>query len=501
MLRKIRIATAVVALTVVTLLFLDFSGTIQGWFGFMAKIQFLPAVLALNAAVVIGLLLVTLLFGRIYCSVICPMGIFQDVVSWISAKRKSQKARFSYSPEKKKLRLAVLALFVILMLIPGTSVIAILIAPYSAYGRIASNLFAPVWAWGNNVLAGIAEHYNSYAFYTTDVWMKGLPTLIIAVATLVIVSVLAWRNGRTWCNTICPVGTILGYVSRYAIFRPVIDADKCKNCGLCAKKCKASAIDFKNHNIDYSRCVDCFNCLDNCNFKAINFKKFTKKTVAESTTEATGEQNVDNGRRSFLIGAGLLAAGAAKAQKDKKVDGGLATILDKEIPQRQNKILPAGSFSASHFAQHCTGCQLCVSACPNGVLRPSNDFSTLMQPHMEYDRGYCRPECTRCSDVCPAGAIKPITKADKSSIQIGQAVFVKKNCVVLRDNKDCGNCARHCPNGAIIMVPNDPANPESKKIPAINTERCIGCGACENLCPSRPFSAIYVEGVEQQREI
>lgn len=504
MLRKIRTAAAVLAITLVTLLFLDFTGTMTRWFGFMAKVQFLPAVLAFNTAVVVGLLLVTLLFGRIYCSVICPLGILQDTVSWISAKRKGKKARFSYSPEKKNLRYGVLLVFVLLV-VAGFTQIALFIAPYSAFGRIAESLLAPIWAFGNNVLAGIAEHFNSYAFYETSVWAKSLIVPVTAIVTLATVGVLAWKNGRTWCNTICPVGTVLGFVSQYAIFRPVIDEKACKNCGLCARKCKASAIDFKNGKVDTSRCVACFDCIDACNAKAISFKNRLTlqkqgKTV-NNAQQAVKDETVDTSRRSFLIGTGLLAAGLAKAQKDKKVDGGLATILDKKVPVRETPILPAGSFSAKHFAQHCTGCQLCVANCPNGVLRPSSDLGTLMQPHMEYDRGYCRPECTKCSEVCPAGAIKPITPAEKSSIQIGHAVWVKKNCIVLTDNVECGNCARHCPNGAIQMVPSDPANPESHKIPAINTERCIGCGACENLCPSRPFSAIYVEGHEMHKEI
>ena len=126
---------------------------------------------------------------------------------------------------------------------------------------------------------------------------------------------------------------------------------------------------------------------------------------------------------------------------------------------------------------------------------------TFMQPEMSYERGYCRPECTRCSEVCPTGAIRPITVAEKSSIQIGHAVWVKANCIPLTDGVSCGNCARHCPVGAIQMVASDPAVADSPKIPVVNTERCIGCGTCENLCPARPFSAIYVEGHKQHRII
>ena len=195
-----------------------------------------------------------------------------------------------------------------------------------------------------------------------------------------------------------------------------------------------------------------------------------------------------------------LEDGVLKAQ-EKKVDGGLAAIEDKKIPERSTPLTPPGSLSARNMAQHCTACQLCVSACPNQVLRPSADLRKLMQPEMSYERGYCRPECTKCSEVCPAGAIRPITKADKSSVQIGHAVWVKKNCIPLTDGVQCGNCARHCPTGAIQMVPSIPEDKDSPKIPVINVERCIGCGACENLCPARPFSAIYVEGHERHRII
>ena len=195
-----------------------------------------------------------------------------------------------------------------------------------------------------------------------------------------------------------------------------------------------------------------------------------------------------------------LEDGVLKAQ-EKKVDGGLAVIEDKKIPERKTPIVPPGAVSLRNMATHCTGCQLCVSACPNGVLRPSSRLDTLMQPEVSYERGYCRPECTRCSSVCPSGAILKISRADKSSTQIGHAVWVRENCIVLTDGVECGNCARHCPAGAILMIPSDPDNEKSPRIPMVNTERCIGCGACENLCPARPFSAIYVEGHERHRTI
>ena len=497
MLRRIRLIVALVFFILITLLFLDFSGTLHAWFGWLAKIQFLRAVLALYVGVILLWVVLTLVFGRVYCSVICPLGVFQDVVSWFSGRRKKKKYRFSYSPAVSWLRYGMLGVFIIAMIAGIGSVVALL-APYSSYGRIVSNLFAPVYQWGNNVLAYFAERSDSYAFYETSVWLKSLPTFIIAAVTFVALVVLAWRNGRTYCNTICPVGTVLGFFSRYSLFRPEIDAEKCTNCSLCSRKCKAACINYKDHRIDYSRCVTCMDCIDSCKHGAISYKyRFGKKEIKE--TSETG--NTNNARRSFLTGMGLVLVSSAVKAQEKKVDGGLAVILDKKVPARTTPLVPPGAKGLRNMRTRCTGCQLCVSVCPNQVLRPSTKLETLMQPEMSYERGYCRPECTKCSEVCPAGAILKLTPADKSATQIGHAVWVGKNCIPLRDKVECGNCARHCPTGAITMVPSDADDADSLKIPVVNVERCIGCGACENLCPARPFSAIYVEGHEQHRTI
>lgn len=501
MLRKIRLTLALFFFVLITLLFLDFTGTLHGWFGWMAKIQFLPALLAMNIGVVIALIVLTLLFGRVYCSVICPLGVFQDVAGWLGKKRK--KNRYSYSPALSWLRYGVLGVF-ILALIAGFGSLVALFAPYSAYGRIVSGLFAPLYQWGNNLLALLAERADSYMFYSVDVWMKAGGTLAIAVLTFVILAVLAWRNGRTYCNAICPVGTVLGFLSRFSLLKPVIDTSKCNGCGLCARNCKAACIDPKAHRIDYSRCVACMDCIGKCRKGAIRYERPAKAAPQPSPVakaEGVSAEQVDNARRAFFSAGAMFAAGSLLKAQEKKVDGGLAIIEDKKIPERATPIFPAGAMSARNFAQHCTACQLCVSVCPNQVLRPSGNLMTLMQPEMSYERGYCRPECVKCAEVCPAGAIKPITVADKSSVQIGHAVWIKKNCVPLTDGVDCGNCARHCPAGAIEMVLSDADNADSPKIPVVNVERCIGCGACENLCPARPFSAIYVEGHERHREV
>ena len=456
MLRKLRITLAILMILAVTLLFVGVGYGIDRWLGWAAKIQFIPALLSLPFVVTAVLVVIALFFGRIYCSVICPLGIMQDIYSWLGGKFK--KNRFSYVKEHKWLRYTVLVVFVVCLVI-GFAPIITLLEPYGNYGRIV-----------------------------TSFYLRNLTLSIIAWVVMLVLGVLAFLYGRAYCNAICPVGTILSFFSRFSLFRVRFDESKCKHCGLCEKNCKARAIDAKAGKVDLTRCVVCGDCLGKCQFDALHY---TAKRSATKNEAVPTEP--DPGRRSFLVGAALATGAAAMAQAEMKVDGGLAVIEDKQAPKRETPLTPPGSLSIRHMQSYCTACQLCVSACPNHVLRPSTDLMHFMQPTMSFENGYCRPECTRCGQVCPAGAIRPITKEEKTAIHVGHAVWIKDNCVVLTDGVSCGNCARHCPTGAIQMVDYD-HNGKTVQIPAVDANKCIGCGACEHLCPSRPFSAIYVEG-------
>jgi polyferredoxin len=486
-LKRIRTILAVVMFVCITWLFVDFTGTAYQWFSWMPKIQLLEAILAVNVVAIAILVVGTLIFGRVYCSVICPLGILQDVI----ARFNRRKNKYSYSKALSWLRYTMLGVMVV-ALVAGVGSVFQLLAPYSAYGRIATTMFQPIWKAGNNVLASIAEHSDSYLFYHVEQIATFGVVLIIAVVTFIVLVILAVRNGRTYCNTICPVGTLLSFFACFSFLKIRFNVEKCKNCSMCSKNCKAACIDYKTHTVDYSRCVTCGNCIDKCKFGALSYS---------FSTSAKKDKAVDASKRSFLLASALVSTAAMAQKKEKLMDGGIAELEEKVAPERQTPLTPPGSLSYDNMAKRCTGCQLCVSECPNHVLRPSNDLMHLMLPTMSYERGYCRPECTRCSEVCPAGAIKPLDDVEKSSIQIGHAVWIKKNCVVLTDEVECGNCARHCPSGAIEMVPLDENNEESPMVPAINEAACIGCGACEYVCPSRPFSAIYVEGHEVHKNI
>ena len=193
MLRKIRTLLAAVFLVGITLLFLDFTGTIHAYLGWMAKVQLLPAILALHAAIVVGLIILTLVFGRVYCSVICPLGVLQDLIARIGRHGKKLPSR--YSPALNRLRYPLLLLMVV-ALVAGIGSVVTMLAPYTTFGRIASQLLQPVYLLANNGLAYLAERMDSYLFYRADIVYRGLYALLAAVASALLIGVLAWRKGR-----------------------------------------------------------------------------------------------------------------------------------------------------------------------------------------------------------------------------------------------------------------------------------------------------------------
>lgn len=449
-LKVIRIVLAGLVLFCITALLLDATegAVLRHWLGWMPKMQMLPAILALNVVVVVVILLVTFLIGRLYCSVVCPMGIFQDIFIWFHRIIFGKKRPYRYRKPQSWLRYTVLALFVLLMVL-GLNGIATLVVPYSAYARMVTNIHG----------TGLVH------------W--------IALATLCCVGVMSFIWGRLWCNTLCPVGTLLGLISKYSLFGIRIDSAKCVGCGKCEKRCKANCIDVDGRAVDHSRCVMCLNCLGHCKQGAIKIdRKGVKALKAPSALN-------DPSRRKFLAVTAAVGAATVLEAQEKKLDGGLAAIGNKQVPKRNMPLKPAGAISLKNFESRCTACQLCVSKCPEKVLRPSTELTSLMQPYMAFDQGYCRTACTRCSEVCPTGAIQHIDKEQKTAISIGHAVVLTDNCI------GCGACARHCPSTAILMVDGKPS---------VNESKCLGCGACEYYCPARPMTAIYVEGRERHLE-
>ena len=429
----------------------------------LAKLQFVPAWLAGNFAVAVAILFVTQLFGRIYCSVLCPLGLMQDAAGFLGRiVRRVIRRPVGAAPSQAMRR----AQFVVRRVVLAAVVVAVVlgfglswIEPYGIFGR-----------------AGV-------------LW-SGL-----ALAAVIAALAFAGR-GRAWCGWVCPVGTFLGLVSRLSPFRLRIDGPKCVGCRKCERRCKAGAIAIDGRGeggkIDASLCVGCYDCAAECPTGAISPRRPAKREKGS----ASGGDGLT--RKGFIAGTAAVGAtlGVDAAPDDKVFDGGYAEITTPGIGERDTPLKPAGSKTLANFRLRCVGCQLCVKACPNRVLRPSRRANDYMQPEMAFDRGYCTVDCTRCAEVCPAGAIAPLADGVvKEAVHIGYAVWHKDRCIAAAEGVNCTACERHCPVKAIKRVKSD----DGVLLPVVDAEACIGCGACEHVCPARPMPGMTVAAHERHR--
>ncbi len=542
-LKILRVVLALLFFLSTGFIFLDFreivpTGIQRG----ITYLQFLPSIvkfltaLGVASAGFIAVLVLTSLFGRVYCSAICPLGILQDIISRVRRKTVKKTHRYRFGRPRHFWRYFFLALPILLLLAGGTLLGVNLLDPYSIFGRIFSDLGQPVYLWVNNRLAGLFESMNAYILYPEDITPARGLSYIIPSLMLVAVIWFSFYHGRLYCNTVCPVGTLLGLISRASLFRIRMVENRCTKCAKCAFACKASCIDVKNLEVDFSRCVGCFNCLEVCPEDAIKYlspagRKRTRLATAPQVVLPGSENPANPGRREVinrLLLTGMALAGlshralgrdtgsmpapdslplpddtspgeesvtpaAGPDQPKLPVPAVENKIPTKISPVKHFAVSPPGSLGLDHFTGRCTACHLCISACPTGVLQPSlNEYGPagILQPHMDYSTNYCNFECVRCSEVCPTGAILSLSIEAKKTTQLGQVHLILENCVVYSENTACGSCSEHCPTQAVTMVPYR----NGLTLPEIKPEICVGCGACEYACPTRPHKAIFVDG-------
>ena len=375
-------------LTAAILVFIAICLTFSGitFFSPAIEMQFFPALDRKAWGIVFFIVLFTFLFGRFYCSVICPFGILQDIIAFLSRKKST------VDKNRIKTRYAITAIAVTLLLSGHIAVFEIL-DPYSNFGRVIS-------------------------FFKNPAYITGL------VVFCIILFLSIWKK-RIFCTSICPVGTILGLCSKFTPNKMRI-SEKCVRCGRCTTVCPAGCVDPQEKKLDNERCVRCLKCSAVCPLNAVGFMK-----------EQTGSTKFDLSRRNFLTGtfttAAAVGAGAVLAEH--------FNVRKQTKTSFQRPICPPGATTPEEFASKCTNCQLCVNVCQGKVIHPkSKDFETV---HLQYGTNYCLYECNNCCSVCPTGALSALTLAEKQKRRIAIAQIFQDKCI------GCGTCARKCPQGAI----------------------------------------------------
>lgn len=482
-LKRARVVVSLAMLAVCCVLFTTLTAEVALSLDWAARLQLVPLTLAGCTSALVAWVALTLVFGRLYCSWFCPMGAMQDIFARLRRLTRKQafRHRYSYSRPKNLLRYIWLGIIVVAAAI-GAGVLLSLFDPYSAFGRVMSQLVRPLWGalWGNPIV------------------VSSIAAFVVALLTLFgIGAVAAWR-GRLYCNTLCPVGSSLSVLSRYSLFHFDIDTDVCVNCGACGRVCKSECIDQADHVVDGSRCVMCFNCVDVCSEQAIRYtinrKKLSIPMMQRVESPAASSAAVKIDRRKFMATGLLIAATPAL----DAVAGRLGIFEGKcKSSAACRPVVPPGRRSMREFIERCTGCGLCVSHCPQQVLKPSAGqlgWLSMLHPVMDYDRSYCLYDCVMCTEVCPTEALQPLTPDEKHIFIIGHASAEWDYCV------GCGMCARACPRDAIRMEERPAGTPVppgamSELVPVIDTTLCIGCGACQNRCPATPDKAITVCGI------
>jgi polyferredoxin len=473
---KIRQIISIVVFFLFVLLFLGEEELSVSLAYVLTPFQFLPALMqtitepaAIFTAGLIFIILITLIFGRVYCSFLCPLGICQDWVICASRKAKVHP-KVTYSKPHHILRYTILAL-TFGALLSGFLAPVSLLDPYAWTGRIFTVFLQPLLTGTYNMAIAALKTVDVYCYPRQTVFIPWSVLSITAVFTLLILY-LAWKHGRLYCNAICPVGSCLGLLAKFAVFQIRINQKSCSGCHRCAEVCRAKCIDPQNASIDLTRCVGCFDCLDACHMKTVSYQRMQDQSSRDTWSPA---------RRGFII-AGVTAASGLLA-----FNSGIRALVKIPFPLTDPPpVTPPGSISAAHFTQACTACSLCVSICPTKVLTPvllDYGFGGLLQPKMNFEKSYCDYECNVCGRVCPTGAIMELGLPEKKLTQIGEAELFKDVCVVFVYHQNCGACGEVCPTHAIRFTAKD-----NILYPEIDRQYCIGCGACQLACPTTPRS-------------
>ncbi|HVN72024.1 MAG TPA: 4Fe-4S binding protein [Desulfomonilia bacterium] len=437
-------------------------------------------------------IVLTVFFGRFFCSLVCPLGTSIDVSDKLAGGPRVS-ARKNISP----LRHLKIIKYLVLCFILGAALLKVSLAVYGApipiITRFAGLFIYPVYTLaadaGLAVIRPLADRIGltSLAYanlpnpsFALEWFIIGLPACIFALAL--------WTP-RFWCRYLCPAGAVFALASlRPLVLRRRV-SDRCTSCGLCRKKCPMDAIAEDPHGTDFSECILCRRCTDVCPEDAVRFAPgpgaLQLRTIRFSA------------QRRVLILSALAGLGTALASlaglKGRACEGGPGRIMEPAL------IRPPGAIQECSFLEKCIGCGECMKTCPTNTLQPAGlaaGFAGFFGPVMVPRRGPCDPTCNACGHVCPTKAIRPLSLDEKRYAKVGTASIVKRKCLAWEYGKACLVCVEVCPYGAISLKR---VSDIAVAVPVMEENKCSGCGFCEYYCPVQAKAAIVVEPMDALR--
>jgi polyferredoxin len=460
--------------------------------------------LLLLSLIVVG---VTLVLGRVFCGWVCPFGTLLQATR--AALRKnlptSEGIWRPWQSWKYLILIAILVLAVFGLNLSGfMDPISLTIRSLSlsigpALEKIARAVLDLFYAIGGP-FAGAAD--ASYDLLRSHLLSFEQPQFSQALAIGVIFIALfglIWIVARFWCRALCPLGALLGYLSRRSMLRLQLDPDLCTACGDCLAGCQGAAEPgtedpddlpeegHKSGRWRISECMHCWNCVSTCPTEAISYKMtFSPKSPP-----------LDLGRRRVLAIAGGAAAAAP-----------LLSIGLSRARANPALIRPPGSVNEKDFLERCVKCGECMKVCPTNCIHPTlfqAGFEGMWSPVMNFKAGYCEFNCTLCGQVCPTQAIERLKLEEKQNLKIGLAFIDVNRCLPYAFETPCIVCEEHCPTPTKAIwfeekeILKRDGSTEVIKLPHVDPDLCIGCGICENKCPVSDRPAIYCTSAGEDR--
>ncbi|MEW5819319.1 MAG: 4Fe-4S binding protein [Cyanobacteriota bacterium] len=417
-------------------------------------------------------ILLTIIFGRFFCSWICPLGYLNQLISRVFHRNKTVEfSKYQYLKYYILLFIFILAIFGIniagifdpITLTIRSITIFILPAGSTIYNQVLDIVYnLPVLNYTYDNLKKV----NDFIFASGSYNFKHFILMGIIFITILISNIFA---NRFWCNYLCPLGGLLGVISNISLFKILQKQELCKSCKICSKNCHGNANPHKLKELKYSECMVCGNCLKNCPQNGLEYKF----NFESSTNNFTPE------RRNFIVSSVVSVL--------------TVPVILKLTPVQNNLIRPPGAINETEFLNRCISCGECSKACPNNAIQITfleSGIEGIFTPFIIPRLSYCEYYCNVCSKVCPTSAIKEIKIEDRDFIAIGKAKINKKICIPYAKNDSCIVCEEHCPlpDKAIkVKIDNNIAKPY------VDYDLCIGCGICEYKCPVKPDSAIKIE--------